>query len=239
MIYFRFSVHGWSLSSAKINSAILPLVPVFWRRHGYSDDTSMPDPKKTRTRLKLRERIDVLQVLQTGSTSIVAVLRHEAGEQLSGAAEKGWRAAIMSMYKVASSNAAPWCRRKITPAYVWTNAYGSRKLPMVIIGKAENPRCFRKEALEVLYFSTKPVYSSNTVLFCNWFNSVFPTHIRRTTFNLVALLLENASSHNELRDLLGLITVILLPDNVTKVHQPMNAVVIFVFKRMYRKLMLR
>lgn len=63
--------------------------------------------------------------------------------------------------------------------------------------------------------------------------------VRSVTSNPVALLVENAISHNELRDLRGQVTFIPLPVNVTSMHQPIDMGVIYVFKRMYRKMMLR
>ena len=87
-------------------------------------------------------------------------------------------------------------------AYVCTNADGSRKLPMAVIGKAANPRCFRLGTPPVPYFSNKTAWS-HTATFRKWFNYIFLPHVRGVTSGRVALIVDNASSHNELRDLRG------------------------------------
>lgn len=68
---------------------------------------------------------------------------------------------------------------------------------------------------------------------------MFVPHVRSKTITDVALPVDNACSHNELCDLIGQVHVIPLPRNVTAVHQPMDMGVTSVFKRMYRKQMLR
>ena len=121
-------------------------------------------------------------------------------------------------------------------AYVCTSADGSQKPPLAIIGKAENPRCFRRGTPAVPYFSNKTAWS-NTATFRKWFNHVFLPHVRSVTSRPVALLVENASSHSELCDMRGQVTIIPLPHNVTSMHQKMDMSVIFVFKRLYCKAM--
>lgn len=123
-------------------------------------------------------------------------------------------------------------------AYVCTNADGSQKLPMAIIGKAAKPRCFRLGAPAVPYFSNSTAWS-NTGTFRKWFNYVFLPHVRKVTSKPVALVVDNASSHNELKDMRGQVSVIDLPPNVTALHQPMDMGVIYAFKRLYRRAMLR
>ena len=56
-----------------------------------------------------------------------------------------------------------------------SNATGSHKLPLVFIGKAANPRCFKnvnKKALPVHYFSQKNAWI-NTDIFLDWFHNQF------------------------------------------------------------------
>lgn len=55
----------------------------------------------------------------------------------------------------------------------------------------------------------------------------------------VAILVDNASSHCELCDVREQVRVIPLPSKVTAVQQTMDVGNIFVFKKMYRKLLLR
>lgn len=116
-------------------------------------------------------------------------------------------------------------------AYACTNADGSRNLPMAIIGKAANARCFRMGAPAVPYFSNAKAWP-NTGTFLKWFNNVFLPHVRKVTSKPVALVVGNASSHNELKDFRGQVSVIPLPPNVAALHQPMDMGVIYVFKRL-------
>ena len=57
------------------------------------------------------------------------------------------------------------------------NASGTIKLPLLLIGKAKNPRCFRnlkKEALPVVYGSQKNAWVDRDI-FSDWFLTVlFP-----------------------------------------------------------------
>ncbi len=48
-----------------------------------------------------------------------------------------------------------------TTAYVCSNADGSEKLPLAIIGTAKNPRCFRLGSPPVPYFSNKTAGSTS------------------------------------------------------------------------------
>ncbi len=82
-------------------------------------------------------------------------------------------------------------------AYVCTNADGSEKLRMAIIGTANNSRCFRLGRPPVQYFSNKTTWSTAET-FKKWFNYVFLPHVRSRTSKEVALLMDNANSHCDL-----------------------------------------
>ncbi len=123
-------------------------------------------------------------------------------------------------------------------AYVCTNADGSKKVPLAIIGKSKNPRCFRLGLPPVHYFSNKTAWS-NSETFKQWFTSVFLPHIRSCTSKKVALLVDNASSHFNLHDIREQVVVIPLPPNVTSVHQPMDMGVISTWKQTYRRFLVQ
>ncbi len=76
-------------------------------------------------------------------------------------------------------------------AYVCTNADGSEKLPLAIIGTAKIPRCFRLGRPPVPYFSNKTAWSTSQT-FQKWFNYVFLPQIRSRTSKKVAFLVDNA-----------------------------------------------
>lgn len=119
-------------------------------------------------------------------------------------------------------------------AYVCTSADGSQKLPMAIIGKSKNPRCFRLGPSQVPYFSQRSAWS-DTATFMRWFEEVFLVHVRRTTRKDVVLIMDNCGPHGaDLVDTRGQVKIIPLPPNCTSVHQPMDQGVIAAWKAKYR-----
>lgn len=56
-----------------------------------------------------------------------------------------------------------------------SNASGMHKMPLMVIGKAANPRCFKhvnKTALPVHYYSQKNAWM-NAEIFSDWFHHQF------------------------------------------------------------------
>jgi len=103
-------------------------------------------------------------------------------------------------------------------AYVCTNAGGSHKVPMALIGKALNPRCFRLGQPHALYMSQKNVWSDSAT-FKRWCEEVFVCHVRRAASRPVALVVDNFGAHTaDIRDPRGQIHVLALPPSCTAVH---------------------
>lgn len=124
-------------------------------------------------------------------------------------------------------------------AYVCTNADGSAKLPMAIIGKSKNPRSFRLGQPEVPYFSQTNAWS-DTLTFKRWFHGVFVPFVRKRTSAPVALLMDNCGRHAaDLIDHKNQVSIFPLPPNCTASHQPMDLGIISAWKAHYRRLMLR
>lgn len=103
-------------------------------------------------------------------------------------------------------------------AYMCANADGSVKVPMSIIGKAKNPRCFKGTDCPLKYFSQTNAWSDSAT-FLKWWQQVFLPFIRRTTHLPVLLLMDGCSSHADLVDDRGQVTVMTFPPNCTSVHQ--------------------
>ena len=101
------------------------------------------------------------------------------------------------------------------------NADVTAKVYMAIIGKAEEPRCFRARAFLLKYFSQTNAWSDSKT-FRSWWHQVFLPFIRRWTHLPVLLLMDACSSHDDLIDDRGQVTVITYPPNCTSVHQPMD-----------------
>ena len=123
--------------------------------------------------------------------------------------------------------------------YVTTNATGTDKVPLSLIGKSKNPRCFRNKTLKLKYYNQAKAWSDSKV-FKKWWEA-FRLYIRSRTNRKCLLIMDNCGPHGtELVDPGGQIEVIFLPPNVTSVYQPMDAGVIAMLKKNYRyRLLLR
>lgn len=135
-------------------------------------------------------------------------------------------------------------KQRVT-AMVCANASGTNRLPLVLIGTAKKPRCFKgtnMNALPVHYYDQKNAWMSQAI-FTDWFHKIFVPNVRKDlkSKNLppkAILLLDNAPSHPECSQLIsedGNISCHFLPANTTSLIQPMDQSVIESFKRRYRK----
>ena len=117
--------------------------------------------------------------------------------------------------------------------YVTTNADGTDKVPLSLIGKSKTPRCFKNRTLKINYYDQKKAWS-DTRVFKKWWEH-FRRYIRGKHSQKVLLIMDNCGPHGaELTDPDGQIEVIFLPPNVTSVYQPMDAGVIAMLKKNYR-----
>lgn len=123
---------------------------------------------------------------------------------------------------------------------VCCNATGEHKLPLFMIGKAKNPRAFKKVNLPLGYSHTKNAWMTEQI-FKNWFENSFVKEVKRylKEKNLPAkaiLLLDNATCHPQsLSDVDKDIYVMFLPPNCTALIQPMDQNAIRILKTNYRK----
>lgn len=122
-------------------------------------------------------------------------------------------------------------------AFVCCNADGTAKVDMAIIGKSKEPRCFRAAASPLKYFSQTNAWS-DTATFLKWWGEVFLPFIRRYTNEPVLLLMDGCSSHADLVDDRGQVTVKFYPPKCTSVHQPADQGIIAQVKVIYRRLLL-
>lgn len=131
-------------------------------------------------------------------------------------------------------------RITVTPC---SNADGTHKLPLFIIGKSKKPRAFKNinpSSLPVYYRNQKSAWMDCN-LFKSWFFDEFVPSVEKD-LKLKKLpirsllLLDNAPSHPSEEDLVkGDIKAIFLPPNVTSLIQPMDQGVIEWLKRRYRR----
>ena len=132
---------------------------------------------------------------------------------------------------------------------VCSNASGTIKLPIHLIGKAKRPRCFKGQNMDLL-----PVkYSGQTnawmtcELFHSWFHNNFVPYVRKELVAMkeepkAVLVLDNCSAHPEASELVsadGKNFAHYLPANVTSLIQPMDQGVLQAIKMRHKKKLLR
>ena len=121
------------------------------------------------------------------------------------------------------------------------NASGAMKGKPFVIGRSENPRCFKniqKDGLPVTYRSNKKAWMTKE-LFTDWFYNEFCPEVERfcllknISFKIL-LLLDNAPGHPKVEELPHPnVKIHYLPANTTSILQPMDMGVISTFKKLY------
>ena len=119
-------------------------------------------------------------------------------------------------------------------AIMCCNADGTAKVDMAIIGSAKQPRCLKGVASPVKYFAQTNAWSDSAT-FLKWWLEVFLPFVRRFTHEPVLLLMDGCSSHGDLVDDRGQVTIKYYPPLCTSVHQPMDLGIIAKTKVNYRK----
>lgn len=115
------------------------------------------------------------------------------------------------------------------------NCDGSEKLPLLMIGKYKNPRCFKNvKTFPVLYSSNKNAWTTKY----EWENylkkmdKIFDQKKRSVLF-----IADNCSSHSKIN--LKAIKLVFLPPNSTAITQPMDQGVIKNIKHHYRHFLMK
>ncbi|XP_011195270.2 jerky protein homolog-like [Zeugodacus cucurbitae] len=122
-----------------------------------------------------------------------------------------------------------------------SNATGSHKLKLLVIGKAKNPRCFKNFQCPTDYKSSKSAWMTSAV-FKEWFHESFvpqvTSFLKEKGLPIKALLLiDNAPSHPNEAQLATedfQILAMFMPPNVTPLIQPMDQNAIKITKLHYR-----
>ncbi|UYV79127.1 hypothetical protein LAZ67_17001185 [Cordylochernes scorpioides] len=115
---------------------------------------------------------------------------------------------------------------------VGANMDGSEKIPLLMVGKAANPRCFKN-------VKTKPVDYANSArawmtsyLFEKWLLNLDKKFTKEK--RKVILFIDNCTAHNSIPPMEN-VEVIFFPANMTSVIQPMDKGVIKNLKHFYRR----
>lgn len=122
-------------------------------------------------------------------------------------------------------------------AYVCTNATGTAKVPMSIVGKSKMPRCFRRKLPPMSYFSQCDAWSDSATV-RRWWLDVFLPFVRKWTHLPVLCLMDGSASDDLLMDPKGQVTAKVYPPSCTSRYKPMLTGVIAATKRHYRRRLL-
>lgn len=127
------------------------------------------------------------------------------------------------------------CKDRITLG-LCSNSTGTEKLIPVVIGKYGKPRCFNGININNLgvdyFFNTKAWMTSN--IFTKWISKLDKKLRESKDKRHILLILDNASSHKIDFSTLTNIEILFLPPNTTSKIQPMDAGIIYSFKRKYK-----
>ena len=99
------------------------------------------------------------------------------------------------------------------------NADGSEKLPLLVIGKSKNPRCFKSvHSLPVDYTASKKAWM-NSEIFMNWLQKMNRCFVQQS--RNVLFIVDNCPAHPVV-DNLSNMKVVFPPPNATSRLQPMD-----------------
>lgn len=117
-----------------------------------------------------------------------------------------------------------------------SNASGTEKLPPLVIGKFQNPRCFTKGMKKPLMYRWNSKAWMTSSLFEEYMRDLNRKMVIRN--RKILMFLDNCSAHpHQLR--LSNITFVFFPANTTSCLQPMDQGVIKCFKNYYRQKLIR
>lgn len=168
-------------------------------------------------------------------------------DQVFNADETGLVYKLLPSRTVARSKDQPsgWkkARERITVLFC-ANKTGTIRLPLLVVGKSNNPHCFRginKNTLPVVYTHQKSAWMTGGI-FKEWYWNHFIPYVmkklRRMNIDCkIILFLDNCSAHphqDELNNISGTVRTEYLPPHTTSLIQPMDQGIIETAKRIYR-----
>ena len=190
--------------------------------------------------------------LLIGSSQIFKLLLKKEGYSLhqvfdcdeTGLYYKFLRQKSLAAYFEKSADGRKTQRERVT-INACSNASDTIKLPLLLIGKAKNPRCFKNvnhDRLPILYVNQSNAWV-NAALFTDWFHQNFVPTVQGKLREIgcepkAVLLLDNCSAHPDEEELIsadGKVIVKFLPPNVTSLIQPMDQGVFVAIKCRYRR----
>lgn len=119
---------------------------------------------------------------------------------------------------------------------IGANMDGSEKLPLLMIGKSANPRCFKNvKTKPVTYESNKKAWMTSE-MFERWLLKLDKTFHKQN--RTIILFIDNCTAHNTI-PVMNNVKVVFFPANMTSVVQPMDQGIIKNFKHFYRRLVVQ
>jgi len=133
---------------------------------------------------------------------------------------------------------AMWHMDRVT-LVLCTNATGTHKVPVAMIGEAAKPLCFRgdENSCPLPYLDQRRAWIDKLV-YARWRNTVFLPAVReRHRGAKCGLIMKNSSTHDV--ELMAYdVDTFYLPPNTTAVYQPMDAGMIAALERRYKRRLL-
>jgi hypothetical protein len=120
---------------------------------------------------------------------------------------------------------------------VCANAFGTHKIPCVMIGKPKEPACIKNRHWPVPYFNQVKAWM-DVETYWKWFNEVFVPEVKRQTGRPILLLMDNAPRHFDTFEHDN-IRVVFFPPNYTSWKQPCDMGIIVALKKQYKYLYLK
>lgn len=118
-----------------------------------------------------------------------------------------------------------------------TNATGTLKVPLAVVGTSKQPLCFRVKRCPLEYFAQENALV-DAVTFKEWFSQVLLPAVRQHSWKNVALLVESISDEKIVEDSRSQVKVFRLPPDPGSKRYPMEKGIMEAVKQKYRYTML-
>lgn len=116
---------------------------------------------------------------------------------------------------------------------VCTNATGTLKVPLAIVGTAKQPESFRIKCCPLPYLGQQNAWF-DVCTFREWFSEVLIPAVRKHSWKNVALLVENMAEDKMAEDSRGQVKVFRLPQDARSKRYPMEHGIMETVKHKYR-----
>ena len=134
-------------------------------------------------------------------------------------------------FKSVSCHGGKQSKERLT-AMVCANMSGTEKLPLLVIGKSANPRCFKNvKRIPTEYQANKKAWMTSEI-FTSWAKKLDAQMLRQK--RKICLIIDNCPAHPHVKSMKAT-TLVFLPPNTTSVTQPMDQGIIRNLKVHYRK----